>query len=233
MVVVGDVTAGRGAPRGGARRSAPGQARGPRRRSTCRHRPPSGPSQARVPDESSLQDSVMLAETVGLPVDSPDRYTLMLGNIDPRRRLLLAAVPRPAGEDRLRLHREAARWTGRAPAPTTRSPSAPTPQNVAKARAAGGARHRGHAGGPGQRRRAGARQGAGAAPPADAARQRAGDRRRSTCAWPSWACRSTASRSPGERYLAITAPEIQRAFATGLRPDDLAQVVKGPPTAAQ
>ena len=31
-----------------------------------------------------------------------------------------------------------------------------------------------------------------------------------------------------KRYLAITAPEIQRAFATWLRPDDLSQVVKGP-----
>ena len=30
------------------------------------------------------------------------------------------------------------------------------------------------------------------------------------------------------RYFAITAPQIQQAFATWLRPDDLAQVVKGP-----
>jgi zinc protease len=31
-----------------------------------------------------------------------------------------------------------------------------------------------------------------------------------------------------ERYLAITAPEIQQAFATWIRPEDLAQAVKGP-----
>ena len=31
-----------------------------------------------------------------------------------------------------------------------------------------------------------------------------------------------------ERYLTITAPEIQQAFATWIRPDDLAQAVKGP-----
>jgi zinc protease len=30
------------------------------------------------------------------------------------------------------------------------------------------------------------------------------------------------------RYLAITAPDIQHAFATWVRPSDLAQVVKGP-----
>jgi zinc protease len=42
--------------------------------------PPSVASQARIPDSSALQDSVSLVETVGLPVDSPDRYTLLLGN---------------------------------------------------------------------------------------------------------------------------------------------------------
>jgi zinc protease len=42
---------------------------------------PNKPSQARVPDSSTLQDSVYLAETVQLPVASPDRYPLMLGNV--------------------------------------------------------------------------------------------------------------------------------------------------------
>ena len=42
---------------------------------------PSTASRARVPDPSSLQDSVSLSETIGLPVASPDRYSLMLGNI--------------------------------------------------------------------------------------------------------------------------------------------------------
>jgi zinc protease len=39
------------------------------------------PSRARVPDSSSVQDSVSLAEMLALPVTSPDRYTLMLGNV--------------------------------------------------------------------------------------------------------------------------------------------------------
>lgn len=41
---------------------------------------PNPPSRARVPDSSSVQDSVSLAETVPLPVTSPDRYALLLGN---------------------------------------------------------------------------------------------------------------------------------------------------------
>ena len=42
---------------------------------------PSKPSSARMPDGNALQDSVTLAETLTLPVTSPDRYTLMLGNV--------------------------------------------------------------------------------------------------------------------------------------------------------
>ena len=34
----------------------------------------------------------------------------------------------------------------------------------------------------------------------------------------------------GEHYLAISAADIQHAFATALRPDALAEVVKGPPS---
>jgi zinc protease len=34
-----------------------------------------------VADGSSLQDSVTLAETLAVPVTSPDRYTLLLGNV--------------------------------------------------------------------------------------------------------------------------------------------------------
>lgn len=41
---------------------------------------PSGPSRIQVPDTSDLQESVSLAETLTLPVTSPDRYTLLLGN---------------------------------------------------------------------------------------------------------------------------------------------------------
>jgi len=38
-------------------------------------------------------------------------------------------------------------------------------------------------------------------------------------------------RTVAARYLGITAPQIQQAFATWLRPDDFAQIVEGPPTA--
>ena len=41
---------------------------------------PSKPSSARVPDGNALQDSVTLAETLTLPVTDPDRYPLLLGN---------------------------------------------------------------------------------------------------------------------------------------------------------
>jgi zinc protease len=37
------------------------------------------------------------------------------------------------------------------------------------------------------------------------------------------------ARTAGEQYLAISATQIQQAFARWLRPDDLVQVVKGPP----
>jgi zinc protease len=46
--------------------------------------PPVGPSktaQAHVPDSTSVQDSVELAETVPIAVTDPDRYMLMLGNV--------------------------------------------------------------------------------------------------------------------------------------------------------
>ncbi len=42
---------------------------------------PSPPSQARVADASSLQDAVTLTQTIGMPVDSPDRFMLRLGNV--------------------------------------------------------------------------------------------------------------------------------------------------------
>jgi zinc protease len=42
--------------------------------------PLSKSSDGRVGDASSQQDSVMLAETIGLPISNPDRYSLLLGN---------------------------------------------------------------------------------------------------------------------------------------------------------
>jgi zinc protease len=42
--------------------------------------PPSHSSDAQIPDPTSVQDTVTLAETVPLSVTNPDRFTLMLGN---------------------------------------------------------------------------------------------------------------------------------------------------------
>jgi zinc protease len=42
---------------------------------------PSKASRIRIPDSTSLQDRVTLAETFALPVTSPDRYALLLGNV--------------------------------------------------------------------------------------------------------------------------------------------------------
>ena len=41
---------------------------------------PNKPSVAEIADDSARQDSVTLVETLGVPVDSPDRYALLLGN---------------------------------------------------------------------------------------------------------------------------------------------------------
>ncbi len=41
---------------------------------------PNKPTAIHVPDSSNVQDTVALAETVNLPVTSPDRYNLMVGN---------------------------------------------------------------------------------------------------------------------------------------------------------
>ena len=42
--------------------------------------PPNKPSQAVVPDKTSQQDTVVLAQSLGLNLFSPDRYALELGN---------------------------------------------------------------------------------------------------------------------------------------------------------
>lgn len=79
IVVVGDVTPARARQVVEATFGA-WQAEGP---TPAIDPPPVGPNKpsvARVPDSSALQDSVTLAETIGLPVTNPDRYTLMLGN---------------------------------------------------------------------------------------------------------------------------------------------------------
>ena len=78
IVVIGDVSA-EDARRVVEATFGPWQASGPAQQPEL---PPVGPnpaSQTRVPDPTRLQDQVLIAQTVQLPVSSPDRYTLELG----------------------------------------------------------------------------------------------------------------------------------------------------------
>ncbi|MGI4975760.1 MAG: M16 family metallopeptidase [Janthinobacterium lividum] len=190
---------------------------------------PSVASQARVPDESSLQDSVMLAESVGLPVDSPDRYTLMLGNV------VLGGGFSSRLYRNLRVRtgyvytvKSALDWS------RTRADYSVTfgadPQNVTAARAL--AVHDI------------AEMQAAPVPDAELARAKAQVLRRLPMQRDSVGAIAglylhlaelglplDSDQIAARRYLEITAPEIRQAFATWLRPADLAQVVKGPSTA--
>ncbi len=80
MVVLGDVSPEE-AQRVVAATFGPWQAEGPRPVLDLPGLSPNPASVARVPDPNRLQDRVTLTETVGLPVSSPDRYTLELGNV--------------------------------------------------------------------------------------------------------------------------------------------------------
>jgi zinc protease len=80
IVVVGDVTADQ-ARRIVSETFGGWQAAGP---APVIDLPPVGPGQpsrARVADSSSVQESVFLGETLAMPVANPDRYTLQLGNV--------------------------------------------------------------------------------------------------------------------------------------------------------
>ncbi|WP_371734277.1 M16 family metallopeptidase [Acidisphaera sp. S103] len=79
IVVVGDVTAEQ-ARRVVNQTFGSWQATGPAPAIDLPPIGPNKPSRARVQDSNSLQDSVSLAETFQLPVTSPDRYALLLGN---------------------------------------------------------------------------------------------------------------------------------------------------------
>lgn len=191
--------------------------------------PPIGPnaaSQTHVPDPSSLQDSVLLAQTVTLPVLSPDRQTLMLGNI-----ILGSGFSSRLYKD-LRVRTgyvysvgSSLDWT-RTRADYTVSFGADA-DNVEKARDLVLRNLRDMQ----------------ANPVSDAELNRAKAQvlrqlpmqRASVSAIAGQYLRLADLGLPldtpaiaARRYLEITAPQIQQAFAQWLRPDDLAQVVKGP-----
>ena len=185
------------------------------------------PSNTHVADPSSLQDSVALAVVVAMPVDHPDRYTLMLGNL-----ILGSGFSSHLYRD-LRIKTgyvytvsSTLDWS-RTRADYTVSFGADR-QNVEKANQL-------------VVRDVKAMQ---TTPVADNELIRAkaevlrqlSMQRASVPAIASLYLRLTELGLPldseaiaTKRYAAITAPEIQRAFATWLRPDDFAVVVKGPP----
>ena len=190
--------------------------------------PPSPVSSARVADESSLQDSVSMTQTVPVPVTSPDRYTLMLGNT-----ILGSGFSSRLYSD-LRVKTgyvysvsSALDWS-RTRADYSVSFGADA-ENVDKARQLVVRDIRAMQTAP--------------VSEAELTRAKAQTLRRlpmQRASVPGIAgvyLRLAELGLPfdlqqvtGERYLAVTTDDIQRAFASALRPDDLAVVVKGPPS---
>ena len=189
--------------------------------------PPSKPSSARVADDSSLQDSVSLLETMSVPVDSPDRYKLMLGNtilgsgfssrlyadlrvrtgyvytvsssLDWSRTRADYTVSFGADADTVEKARQLAVRDIRTMQTTPVSDAELTRAKAETLRRL-----------PMQR----------ASIPAIAGVYL----RLSELGLP-----FDLQQSAGEKYVSITAADIQTAFAAALRPDDLAVVIKGPP----
>ena len=187
---------------------------------------PNAPSQARVPDASSLQDSVLLAETVALPVNSPDRYTLILGNV-----ILGSGFSSRLYKD-LRVKTgyvysvgSGLDWT-RTRADYTVSFGA-DPDNVEKARNLVLRNLRDMQASPvseAELNRAKAQVLRQLPMQRASVNAIAGQYLRLADLGLPLDTAATAAR----RYLEITAPQIQQAFAAWLRPDDLVEVVKGP-----
>jgi zinc protease len=190
---------------------------------------PNPPSYSHVADDTSVQNSVSLVETVALPVRSPDRYTLQLGNV-----ILGDGFASRLYQD-LRIRSGyvysvslSLDWS-RTRANYSVSFGADA-ENVDKARAL-------------VVRDLKAMQ---TSPVSDAELQRAKAELLRRLPMQRASVGAIASRyllladlglpldqarTAGEHYLAISAAQIQQAFSQWLRPDDLVQVVKGPPLA--
>ena len=188
--------------------------------------PPSHTSNSRIPDPTSVQDSATLAETIAIPVTNPDRFVLMLGNT-----MLGSGFSSRLYKD-LRVRSgyvysvaSALDWN------RTRGGYTITfgadPANVPKARALALADIRSLQQTP--------------VSDAELTRAKAETLRRldmqrdSIDAIAGLYLRLVDLGLPldeeqlaAKRYFDATAPEVQAAFKTWLRPDDLAQVVKGP-----
>jgi zinc protease len=192
--------------------------------------PPSHSSATRVPDASSVQDSATLAETIAIPVSNPDRFVLMLGNT-----MLGSGFSSRLYKD-LRVRTgyvygvdSTLDWS------RTRGEYAiefgADPVNVPKARALALADIRSLQQTPvsdGELTRAKAET-----------LRRLDMQRDSIDAIAGLYLRLVDLGLPldeeqlaAKRYFDATAPDVQKAFQTWIRPDDLAEVVKGP-TASQ
>ena len=192
--------------------------------------PPIGanpPLETRIADAGRLQEAVTLAETLTLPVTHPDRYALLLGNS------ILG------GDFASRLYRDLRVRTGyvytvRSAFDWTRSRGLLTlefgadPGNVPKAQAL-------------VRQNLAAMQTTPVSP-AELMRVKAQVLRRLTLQGASVGAIAASylrlaeldlpldsQERAADRYQAISADDIMRAFATWVRPDGLVQVVKGPP----
>ncbi len=226
IVVVGDVTPDE-ARRVVAETFGGWQANGPTPAIDLPPVPPSPASQVQVPDESSLQDSVTMTQTVATPVTSPDRYPLLLGNTI----LGSGFSSRLYGDLRIRTGyvysvSSSIDWTRtRAQYSVTFGADA---QNVGKARDLV------------VRNLRDMQQSL--VSDTDLARAKAEVLRRLPMQRASVAGIAGVylrladlglpldlQQTAAQHYLAITAPDIQRAFAVALRPQELAVVVKGPP----
>jgi len=189
---------------------------------------PSNPaSQARVADPNRLQDNVVLAQTVALPVTSPDRYVLELGNT-----ILGGGFSSRLYQDlRVRtgyVYSVSSQLNWQRTRATYAVSFGADPGNVDKARDLVIRNLRDLQ--------------TNLVSDADLARAKAQTLRRlpmgraSVDRIASSLLRLTDLGLPlnseeiaARRYLAITAPEIRQAFADWLRPDGLVQVVEGPP----
>ncbi len=188
--------------------------------------PPSHTSQTRVPDATSVQDSATLAETIAIPVTNPDRFVLMLGNT-----MLGSGFSS-------RLYKDLRVRTGYVYSVESELDWSRTrgdyaiefgadPVNVPKARALALADIKSLQLTPvsdGELTRAKAETLRRLQMQRDSIDAIAGlDLRLVDLGLP-----LDEEELAAKRYYSATAPEVQNAFKTWLRPDDLAEVVKGP-----
>lgn len=226
IVVMGDVTPEE-AQRVVAETFGPWAAEGPTPMLDTPALPANPAGSARVPDPNRLQDSVILAHTVALPVTSPDRYVLELGNT-----VLGGGFSSRLYQDlRVRtgyVYSVSSQLNWQRTRATYAVQFGADPGNVSKARELVLKNLRDMQQNP--------------VSEAELSRARSQTLRRlpmgrasvdriaqSLLRLVDLGLPLNSEEIAARRYLAITAPEVQQAFANWLRPDGLVQVVEGPP----